>query len=97
MKRRACRTRRRQGETAMDELVQVVSSKTGLPADQARAAATATLDFVKGKLPGPIAGQIDGLVGGGAGGSATDATGGMMDQAKGMMGGMFGGGEEKPS
>ena len=79
----------------MDELVQVVSSKTGLPADQARAAATATLDFVKGKLPGPVAGQIDGLLGGA--GSSTDAAGGVMDQAKGMMGGMFGGKEENPS
>jgi len=75
----------------MDELVQVVSSKTGLPADQARAAATATLDFIKGKLPGPVAGQIDGVLGG-AGGSST---GGMMDQAKGMMGGMFGGDEKQ--
>ncbi len=73
----------------MDELVQSVSSKTGLSADQARAAATATLDFVKGKLPGPVAGQIDGLLGGG---SSTNAAGGMMDQAKGMMGGMLGGG-----
>jgi hypothetical protein len=80
----------------MDELVQVVSSKTSLPADQARAAATATLDFVKGKLPGPVASQIDGLLGG-TGGSSTDATGGMMDQAKGMMGGMFGDKEENPS
>jgi hypothetical protein len=79
----------------MDELVQAVSSKTGLSADQARAAATATLDFVKGKLPGPVADQIDGLLGGA--GSSTHATGGMMDQAKGMMGGMFGGGEEKQS
>ena len=79
----------------MDELVQAVSSKTGLSADQARAAATATLDFVKGKLPGPVAGQIDGLLGGA--GSSTDATGGMMDSAKGMMGGIIGGGEEKQS
>jgi hypothetical protein len=79
----------------MDELVQTVASKTGLPADQARAAAIATLDFVKGKLPGPVAGQIDGLLGGA--GSSTDTAGGMMDQAKGMMGGMFGGKEENPS
>jgi hypothetical protein len=79
----------------MDELVQTVSSKTGLPADQARAAATATLDFVKGRLPGPLAGQIDHLIGGGAGSSA-DTSGAMMDQAKGMMGGMLGGGEENP-
>jgi hypothetical protein len=79
----------------MDELVQEVSSKTGLPPDQARAAATATLDFVKGKLPGPIAGQIDGVLGGS--GSSTGAAGGMMDQAKGMMGSMFGGKEENPS
>ena len=78
----------------MDELVQVVARKTGLPADQARAAATATLDFVKGKLPEPVAGQIDSLLGGG---SSTDATGAMMDQAKGMIGGMFGGKEENPS
>ena len=79
----------------MDELVQAVSSKTGLSTDQARAAATATLDFVKGKLPGPVAGQIDGLLGGS--GSSTNAAGGVMDQAKGMMGGMFGGKEENPS
>ena len=78
----------------MDELVQVVARKTGLPADQARAAATATLDFVKGKLPEPVAGQIDSLLGGG---SSTDATGAMMDQPKGMIGGMFGGKEENPS
>ena len=78
----------------MDELVQEVSQKTGLPPDQAKAAATAALDYVKGKLPGPLASQIDGLLSGGGnvGGTASDAAGGVMDQAKGMLGGMMGGG-----
>jgi len=75
----------------MDQLAQFVSDKTGLPPDQALQAATAVLDFLKSKLPGPIASQIDGLVGGASGGG-----GGLLDQAKGMLGGMFGGGGGTP-
>ncbi len=64
----------------MDELVKVVSQKTGLPPEQAKAAAQAVIDYLKSKLPGPVAGQIDGVLQGG---------GGMGDMAKGL-GGMFG-------
>jgi hypothetical protein len=64
----------------MDELVKTVSTKTGLPEDQARAAAQAVLDYLKGKLPGPVAGQIDSVLKGG---------GSMGDMAKGL-GGMLG-------
>ncbi len=42
----------------MDELVKVVVKKTGLPEAQAKAAATAVLDYLKKKLPAPIAGQV---------------------------------------
>lgn len=74
----------------MDQLAAFVSEKTGLPQDQAQQAAQAVVDFLKSKLPGPIASQIDGLIGGGA------SAGGLMDQAKGMLGGMFGGGGGTP-
>lgn len=48
----------------MDELTKVVMQKTGLSADQAKAAIAAVIDYLKSKLPGPIAGQIDGVLGG---------------------------------
>ncbi len=52
----------------MDELVKVVSQKTGLPEAQAKQAAQAVLDFLKSKLPAPIAQQLDAVLGGGLGG-----------------------------
>ncbi len=64
----------------MDELVNVVSQKTGLSHDQAQAAAQAVIDYLKTKLPAPVAGQIDAVLKGG----------GMPDLSKGL-GGMFGG------
>lgn len=71
----------------MDQLTQFVSQKTGLSQDQANQAAQAVIDFLKSKLPGPIASQLDGLLAGGGGGA-----GGIMGQAQNMLGGMFGGG-----
>ncbi len=64
----------------MDELVNAVSAKTGLPKDQAQAAAQAVLDFLMTKLPPPVAGQVKAALGGG---------GNMGDVAKGL-GGMLG-------
>ncbi len=64
----------------MDELVKAVSQKTGLPEDQARQAAQVVIDYLKGKLPAPVAGQIDAVLQGG---------GGMPDLSKGV-GGLFG-------
>lgn len=56
----------------MDELVNFVSQKTGLPAEQARMAAETVLNFLKTKLPPPIAGQIDSALGE----SGSDGSGG---------------------
>ncbi len=64
----------------MDELVNVVVQKTGLPPDQARAAAQAVIDYLKTQLPAPVAGQIDAALQGG----------GMGNLSKGL-GGLFGG------
>jgi hypothetical protein len=79
----------------VNELVNAVCQKTGLPQDQATAAAQAVVDFLKSKLPGPIASQLDGVLGGqGAGGiagQAQQALGGLGGGLGGMMGGGQGG------
>ena len=62
----------------MDELVKLVSQKTGLPEATAKQAVTVVLDYLKDKLPAPFAGQIDAVLEGGA-----------PDLAKGL-GGLFG-------
>lgn len=46
----------------MDELVKLVVQKTGISEDQARTAVATVLDFIKQRLPAPIAGQVDGVL-----------------------------------
>ena len=46
----------------MDELVQKISEETGLSEEQARKAAEVVVNFLKEKLPAPLAGQIDNLI-----------------------------------
>jgi hypothetical protein len=43
----------------MEELVTLVSEKTGVPEGTARQAVEIVVDYLKEKLPAPIAGQID--------------------------------------
>ena len=69
-----------------DELIQAIADRTGLPADKAADAAKAAVDFIKDKLPAPIASQIDGFLSGNAEG-ISDAIGGASDRLKGMFGG----------
>jgi hypothetical protein len=85
----------------VDELVNMISSKVGISPDQSRQAVDMVLGFLKDKLPAPIASQVEGVLSG-SGGETGDvasqaasalgdqSSGGMMDQAKGMLGGMFG-------
>lgn len=68
----------------MDELIQTIAEKTGLPADQAQKAAEAVIGFLKEKLPEPIAGQLEGLLSGG--GASGGGLGGITDTLKGMFG-----------
>jgi hypothetical protein len=65
----------------MDELIKLVSQKTGLPQDKAKVAVNVVINFLKKKLPPTIAGQLDGLL---AGGNLPD------DLTKGL-GGLLGG------
>ena len=67
----------------MNEIIQRLMDKTGLPEDKATAAVDAVVGFLKEKLPGPIGSQIDSLLAGGTG--VGDKLGGM---AKGL-GGTF--------
>jgi hypothetical protein len=71
----------------MDDLVKQITERTGLPADQARAAAQTTVDFLKEKLPESMRGYVDMAL-----------NSGMIDdvanQAGGMLGGLFGGTKE---
>ncbi|MCA9897991.1 MAG: hypothetical protein KC433_07345 [Anaerolineales bacterium] len=64
----------------MDELVKMVAERTGLPEAQAQKAAEAVLDFLKEKLPAPLAGQLDNLL----------ENPGLTDQASNLLGGLFG-------
>jgi nucleoid DNA-binding protein len=49
-------------EELMNELVALVSKKTGLSKEMAQTAVNLVIDFLKKKLPAPIAGQIDGFL-----------------------------------
>ena len=69
----------------MDELVNMISSKVGISADQSRQAVNMVLGFLKEKLPAPIASQVEGVLSGRGSG-----TGDIANQAKDMLGGMFG-------
>jgi hypothetical protein len=62
----------------MDELVKLVASKTGLPEEMAKVAVETVLNYLKQKLPAPVAGQIEAALSGEAGGLA--------DMAKGLFG-----------
>ncbi len=48
----------------MDELIKLVSQKTGLSEDRAKVAVDTVVGYLKDKLPDPIAAQIDSVLGG---------------------------------
>ncbi len=49
----------------MDELIKLVSQKTGISQAQAKQAVELVVKFLKDKLPAPIAGQLDAVLEGG--------------------------------
>lgn len=61
----------------MDELVKMVSEKTGLSEEMSRQAVEVVLDYLKDKLPEPIAGQVDNLLEGGDLGDLGNLAGGL--------------------
>lgn len=79
----------------MEQLVNQVAQRTGIPADKARTAVDTVVGYLKEHLPGPIASQLDGAVSGQAGGQGAGQAqgGGLAGAAKGL-GGMLGGRKE---
>lgn len=51
----------------MDELVKLVVQKTGIQEAQAKTAVETVLNFIKQRLPAPIAAQVDAVIAGGSG------------------------------
>jgi hypothetical protein len=68
----------------MDQLVNQITQQTGLPQNQARQTVQMVVDYLKGRLPGPMAQQLDTVIGGQMGGQGT---GGMFGQTQQSMGG----------
>jgi hypothetical protein len=63
----------------MQELIDLVSKKTGLSKEQSTMAVKVVLDFIKKKLPAPIAAQVDAVLGGKSDlGAAADLLGGLL-------------------
>jgi len=74
----------------MNELVSLVSAKTGLSPEHAQIAVETVLGFLKQRLPEPIASSLDSIASGGQGGGAAPGLDGIMGQAAGAFGGLFG-------
>ncbi len=66
----------------MDELIKLVSQKTGISDEMSKQAVEVVLGYLKDNLPEPLAGQIDGLLSGAG-------LGGLGDLAQGL-GGILG-------
>ncbi len=73
----------------MDELVNLITEKTGIPPYVAKLAAEVVIGFLKQKLPAPVGSQIDNVLGqvpSGAASQGQQGSGGLGQ----MLGGMFG-------
>jgi hypothetical protein len=68
----------------MNEIIQRLIERTGLPEDKAIAAVETVIGFLKEKLPDPMAAQLDSLMSGESG--MASQLGGMASS----LGGMFG-------
>ena len=71
----------------MNEIIQRLIDKTGLPEDKTRMALDVVVNSLKEKLPAPVAAQLDGLM---AGGSGMSEKVGEMAAGVGAVGGLFG-------
>jgi hypothetical protein len=73
----------KQRSIEMDELVNLVVKKTGIPKETAQMAVNVVLDYLKKKLPPQAGSMIDALLGGkSAAGSAADLLGGFLGAKK---------------
>lgn len=69
----------------MENLIKMVSEKTGISEVQAKSAVETVLTFLKDKMPGGVGGQVESFIKGGAG-----SLGGIAGNLKDKVGGVFG-------
>ena len=60
-----------------DELVKLVAQKTGLSEDMAKTAVDTVLNFLKEKLPAPVAAEVDAVMNMGGLGDISKSLGGL--------------------
>lgn len=70
----------------MQQLVDLVSQRTGLSEDKARTAVDTVVNFMKERLPGGLGSQLDSVVAAGGQGEGQ----GSLDDLAGGLGGMLG-------
>lgn len=75
----------------MDELINAVMQKTGMSREDAQKAVQVVVDFLKSRLPAPIAGHLDSFLSGGASGESNTLEAEAENLIKGKLGGLFGG------
>lgn len=75
----------------MDELVNAVVQRTGMSQEDAQKAVQTVIDFLKSRLPAPIAGHLDSFLSGGASGELNTLEGEAENLIKGKLGSLFGG------
>jgi hypothetical protein len=73
----------------MEELVQLVSQKTGLSAEHARTAVSTVVGYLKTKLPAPMAAQVEGVLNGGGLGNVMGSLGSQPGDIAKSIGDMF--------
>lgn len=61
----------------MNELIEQLKSRVGLDDDKARSVAQTVLEFLKQRLPEPVAGQLDSAISGGGVEGMKDKLGGI--------------------
>ena len=73
--------------TTVDELVKLVSAKTGLSPEMSKTAVETVVGYLKKQLPAPLAAQVDAALAGGA------DSGGLLGNVTKGIGDMLGGGK----
>ena len=68
----------------MDELIKLLTEKTGLPDDKARVAVEVVVGFLKQRLPGSVGEQLNAFVSGTAGGGLTEKVKGIAENVGGV-------------
>lgn len=66
------------GKDPMAHLVNLVSERAGISEGSAETAVRTVIDFLKDRLPAPIASQVDSVLAGGSAGDALKGLGGML-------------------